>query len=348
MKKIIENKFIFYSIIAAVSLYVLIVFVKNPGMNTYERAMFHDIIYGTAWKPYVYRVIVPVITRTATALVPEDIQNNLSQTVEHNRNIKSLLEKFHWDSENITEYLIACFLIYIFLIGFVIAFRKLFNAIYFVPYWFLNLVTIFVLLGLPAMFEYYSYVYDFPTIFFFTLGLYLLRKKNWKLFLLMYLISCFNKETTILLTLVFAIHYYSNQEISTRDYRNLIVLQLLIFTTIKLLLFAIFIDNPGVFVEFHLADRTYLLWNGYNLATYVIWLVITLLVFSKWDEKPKFLKDALWVAVPLIILTFILGLWDEWRDYYEVYPVIMMLATYTVAKIIGIEIKSVNAEYQKI
>ena len=348
MKKFIENRFIYFTLIAVVSFYVLIVFVKNPGMNTYDRAMFHDIIYGTAWKPYVYRVIIPVITRTATSLIPERFQNTLSETVEQNKNIKAVLEKFHWDSKDITEYLIACFLMYLSLIGFVYAFRKLFNAIYFVPHWFVNLVTIFVLLGLPAMFEYYSYVYDFPTLFLFTLGLYLILKKNWKLFLLLYLVPCFNKETTILLTLVFAIHYYGSKEIDKRHYRNLILIQLVIFTIIKLLLFSIFINNPGGFVEFHLFDRTYLLWNGYNLATYVIWLIIALLVFSKWNEKPNFLKDALWIAVPLIILTFFLGLWDEWRDYYEVYPVIILLISYTVARFVGVDIKVINGVKQKI
>lgn len=344
MKNFLENKYYFWLIISFISLYVLLVFVKNPGMNYYDRAMFHDIIYGTAFKPYVYRVVIPVATRTLTGLVPEELQNNLSETFEQNKNIKAVLDKFHWDTEDITEYLIACCLMYGFLIGFLYVFRKLFNAVYFAPQWFVNLVTIFVLSALPAMFEYYSYVYDFSNLFLFTLGLYFIKQRKWKQLLVLYLISCFNKETTILLTLVFAIHYYGSQEIDKKLYKNLILIQLLIFAIIKLILFVIFIDNPGVFVEFHLLDRTYLLWNGYTLTTYVIWLVIILVVLSYWQDKPKFLKDALWIAVPLILLTFSLGVWDEWRDYYEVYPVIMLLIAYTAARLIGVEIKNINNE----
>jgi len=116
---------------------------------------------------------------------------------------------------------------------------------------------------------------------------------------------------------------------------------------VKLLLFIIFIDNSGVFVEVHLFDRTYLLWNGYTLAAFVVWLIITLLVFSYWKGKPKFLKDALWIAVPLVVLTFSLGLWDEWRVYYEVYPIITLLITYTVAKFTGVDIRNFEDIYSK-
>lgn len=340
VKNFLSNKYYFWTIIILISLYVMLVFVKNPGMNYYERAMFRDVVNGTAWKPYVYRVIMPVTIRTITDLVPEEFQNRLAEKVEQDKNIKAVLDKFLWETDDITEYITACILMYGFLLGFLIVFRKLFKAIYNAPLWFINITTIFVLLGLPAMFEYYSYVYDFPNLFLFTLGLYLLNQKMWKAFILLYLVSCFNKETTILLTMVFVIHYYKNQELSTYLYRNLIMIQLVIFALVKLLLYLIFLENPGPFVELHLFDRAYLLWNGYTLKSYVIWVVIALLVFSYWNEKPKFLKDALWIAVPLILLTFSLGLWDEWRDYYEVYPVIMLLVAYTTAKLVGVNIQN--------
>jgi hypothetical protein len=139
--------------------------------------------------------------------------------------------------------------------------------------------------------------------------------------------------------MIFAIYYFKSNEISKELYKRLILIQFAIIAAIKFLLFIIFKNSPGPFVEFHLIDRTYLLWNGYTLAAFVVWITIALLIFSKWKEKPKFLKDALWIAVPLVALTLFLGLWDEWRDYYEVYPVIMLLVTYTIARFTGVEIK---------
>jgi hypothetical protein len=348
MKQLFENKIIFSTLLAVISFYVLIVFVKNPGMNTYDRAMFHDVIYGTAYKPYVYRMIAPAAIRTITTLIPVNIQDELSRLVENNGNIKAVMDKFHWESKEITEYLVACLLLYLFLIVFLFTFKKLFGLIYSAPEWFANIVTVFTLFGLTAMFEYYSYVYDFPALFFFTLGLVFILLRRWKAFLVLYSISCFNKETTILLTLVFAVYNFRNSEMEKYFYRNMILVQLAVFTAIRVLLYFIFIDNPGGMIEVHLFDRTYLLWNGYTLTTFVIWLVIILLVFSNWREKPKFLKDALWIAVPLILFTFSLGVWDEWRDYYEVYPVIALLSAYTVAKIVGVDIRVAEHNHREI
>jgi hypothetical protein len=63
-------------------------------------------------------------------------------------------------------------------------------------------------------------------------------------------------------------------------------------------------------------------------------------IFSKWKAKPEFLKDALWIAVPLLILTFFLGYLDELRDYYEVFPVVFLLIAYNIASIFGIELQT--------
>jgi hypothetical protein len=97
-------------------------------------------------------------------------------------------------------------------------------------------------------------------------------------------------------------------------------------------------DNPGGFVEFHLIDRNYLLFNGYSLVTFVVLLIIVLSIFSRWNEKPKFLKDSLWIGVPLLILTLLFGFFDELRDYYEVLSIIILLISFNIAKILDVEL----------
>ena len=340
MKKLIENKIIYRSIIAIISLYVLIAFVKLPNINGYERAMFPEMIYGTAWKPFVYRTLLPTTVRLISEVIPEEIHTELTLKVNENVFLPRVLEKFKWESEYITEYLIAILLMYFSLIGFVFAFRKLFDEIYSSAEWFKNLISIIMLFALPTMFQYYSYIYDFPTLFLFTLGLLLLKQRNWNYFLVLFFIACFNKETIILLTLIFAIHYYKDDEVNRKLYYQLMAFQLIIFAGVKILLHFLFINNPGGFVEFHLFDRNYLLFNGYALITFVVLLIIILSVYSKWSEKPKFLKDSLWIAVPLLILTLFLGFFDELRDYYEVFPVVVLLISFNIAKILGVELSN--------
>ena len=337
MKKILANKYFAWYSILIVSLYVLISFVKSPGINGYERAMFPEMIYGTAWKPFVYRTLLPSAVRVISEAIPESVHNALTSLVEKNSNFSLVLEKLKWESEHITEYLIAMVLMYFSLIAFVIVFRKLFRTFYTSPDWFINLISILMLFALPPMFMYYSYIYDFPTLFLFTTGLFLLKEKKWIYFLILFIIACFNKETTILLTMIFAIHYYKNEEVDSKLYSRLIVVQLFIFAVAKVLLYFIFIDNPGTFVEFHLFDRNYLLFNGYSLSTYIALLIIILAIFSRWNEKPKFLKDALWIALPLLVLTLFLGFIDELRDYYELFPIIFLLVSMNIAGILGVD-----------
>ena len=82
MKKIIEKKFIYGSVIAIISLYVLIAFVKLPNINGYERAMFSEMVYGTAWKPFVYRTLLPTTIRLISEVIPGEIHTSLSEKVE--------------------------------------------------------------------------------------------------------------------------------------------------------------------------------------------------------------------------------------------------------------------------
>ena len=136
--------------------------------------------------------------------------------------------------------------------------------------------------------------------------------------------------------MIFAIHFYSDNEIKKKFFYQFIAVQLAIFGLTKILLLILFMDNPGGFVEFHLLDRNYLLFNGYSLSTFVVLLIIFLSIFSRWDEKPKFLKDALWIGIPLLILTLLFGFFDELRDYYEVLPIIILVISFNIAKILGV------------
>lgn len=340
MTKLIETKIVYRSIIALVSFYVLIVFVKLPPINGDEQSMFSEMVYGTAWKPFVYRTLLPTSVRIISEVIPRNVHSTLTDKVESSDFLMLALEKLVWESEYITEYLIAMILIYLSLLGFVFAFRKLFDEIYNSPLWFKNVISIILLFAIPAMFQpnYSNYVYDFPALFLFTLGLLLLKQKKWTHFLILFFIACFNKETIILLTMIFVIHFYDGKEITRKIYFRLIAAQLLIFGIIKALLFILFFDNPGGFVEFHLIDRNYLLFNGYSLTTFTVLLIIFNSIFSRWNEKPKFLKDALWIGIPLLFLTLLFGFFDELRDYYEVFPVIILLISFNIARILNINL----------
>lgn len=335
------HKLIYYFITLLITGFVLIMFVIYPGINNDKHSMFADMIYGKASKPFVYRTLLPTTVRVLSAAVPQRIKNSLAKKIEKTGTLSKLFSKLKWEKEYAVEYSFAMLLMFLSLWGFALAVRKYFTMFYHAPPWFAGSVSVLALLGLPPMFQYTSFLYDFPLLFLYTLGLIFLFRQDWKNFMLFFLIGCFNKETTILLTLIFYIYY--RKKLNREIFNKLIAAQLAVFIVVKSLLFIVFKNNPGTFVEFHLIDHNLRLLTGYDLTLAVSLLGIILLVFYKWKEKPEYIKISLWAFVPLIALTLFLGYIDELRDYYEIYPSVIVLVSVSIADIVGLDIRKLKA-----
>ena len=324
-------KVAYAAITALLTSIVFLIFIIKPGVNGYERAMFKDMVYGKAYKPFVYRTLLPGTVRLITSALPADIRTSISQ---------SDLNIPNWEQEFLTEYLVASILMCASLVGFGLAIRYLFNGIFHAPARFVDLVSLAAIACLPFFFKYYSYIYDFPTLFLFTLGLGLMVRCKWPQFLILFLIACLNKETAILLTLMFAIYFWGRRDLVNRMlFTRLLFCQLGIFLLIRMGIVWNFRNNPGSSLEFHLFDHNFmLLLQPYSLSALFVVLGLTLLIFYKWSEKPLFLKRGLWMLVPLVAAALFFGYIDELRDYYEVYPILLLLIAHSVGNIVGLEI----------
>ena len=309
-------------------------FVIFPGINDDKPSMFGDMIYGKASKPFVYRVLLPATVRVLSAPVPQSLRNSISNNIEDNISLNKLFKKLKWEKELTVEYSFAMLIMFFSLWGFSFAIRYLFTLFYNTSSWVADSVSVLALLGLPTMFQYTSFIYDFPLLFLYTLGLIFLYKQDWSKFLIIFLVGCINKETTILLTLIFYIFYKSGLE--KELFNKLLIAQFAIFILVKSVLYFVFNNNPGTFIEFHLIDHNLRLLTGYDLTLAAAVLGLVLLVFYKWNEKPDYLITSLWMFVPLVVLTFFLGYLDELRDYYEVYPVVIIFIAHSIAKILEI------------
>jgi hypothetical protein len=309
-------------------------FVISPGINDNKPSMFGDMIYGKASKPFVYRVLLPATVRVLSVPVPQTLRNTISNKINDDISLNKLFKKLKWEKELAVEYSIAMLIMFLSLWGFSIAVRYLFTLFYNTSSWLADSVSVLALLGLPTMFQYTSFIYDFPLLFLYTLGLIFLYKRDWKKFLIIFLIGCINKETTILLTLIFYIFYKS--ALKKELFNKLLIAQFAIFILVKSLLYFFFKNNTGTFIEFHLIDHNLRLLTGYDLTHVAAVLGLILLVFYKWNEKPNFLKTSLWMIIPLVVLTLFLGYLDELRDYYEVYPVVIIFIAHSIARILNV------------
>jgi hypothetical protein len=220
--------------------------------------------------------------------------------------------------------------------------QLLIRSFYVGPPGFVHAATLVALLGITTLFEYTSFVYDFATLFFFTCGLGLLARRRWVPFLVLYAFAVFNKETTILLTVVFVLHYRTSLE---RDlFLKLLVPQVAIFAVSRVVLGTLFGHNEGQYFKpalfFHNVD----LLHRYSIANMVAVLAVVSLVVAHWKEKPAFLKTALWTVPPLVGMCLLYGFLDELRAYYEPYPVVIALAAPSVARLMGCEVTRVAPE----
>jgi hypothetical protein len=333
---------LFYLALLILAAHVVSVFVHHPFINSYDRARFADMVYGKAHRPFVSRALLPMAVRAIVALIPPGMRRFVNDDLGNAPALRDLLPQLLWEREFLTEYAVACVLMFLALIGFALALGYLIRGVYRAPEGFVMGVQLASLIILPSCFKYGNYLYDFPTLLLFTLGLGLMVRRKWRAYLAVFALACLNKETTILLTMIFWIHFFSGGS-SRGAILRLAAAQFFLFALVKGALSLAFSKNPGSFVEFHLIDHNLALFKHLSLAQAAqalgLVLAVGLLVFRGWRRKPAFLRHALWIMVPLLALALLLGYLDELRDYYEAYPILLLLAAQTLAELRGLQLQ---------
>ena len=317
---------------------VLAMFIAGPGINCSDRAKFGDMVYGKAYRPFVYRALLPGAVRVVSSIVPSQARDFVNRSIDGSRLVGPLFRGLGWEEEYWTDYVIALALLYGSLLGFVFAMRYFFRGVLLAPAWFADGVSLAAVMVLPPFFKHYGYIYDFSLLLLFTAGLGFMVRRRWWPFLAVFLLGCINKETTILLTMLFVIHFRADDSMDRPVFWKLVAAQLAIFAVVKVALSLAFRDNPGAFVEFHLIDHNLAVLKSYSLSTSILWLGVGLLVFFRWSEKPEFLRRGIWIPVVLLVFSLFLGYIDELRGYYEALPVLLALVAQNVAAVIGVEL----------
>jgi hypothetical protein len=261
------------------------------GINAHRRALFPDLVQGTAHRPFVYRALVPFVVRQVSASVPEGVRvaidRNLRDPVVGIPELRRVgLDKVDW-----VEFL---------------AFLMIRRPPRSTP-------------GAPsaALPESGS----------------LLTRPGWALYLALFAVTTFSKETSILLVAIFAVGRF--RALPSKSFALLLSAQVLIFLGIRGLLSVQFAANPGGSLTFHLLDHNIWL-KPYTIAQFLGFAAIAVAIARDWASKPPFLRLCLVIIVPtLVLLTLFLGFLDEYRDYYEAYPVVLLLAAPAVAQLLG-------------
>ena len=202
---------------------------------------------------------------------------------------------------------------------------------FFSSFWKKNLFSdLAIILGLGVMFllihNRQMKIYDTSTLFFFTLSLALIKREKTMVYLFLFPIICLNKETSILLTVIYFFSFKNKQ--NPKLFYGSISLQILIYFFIRLLLLHAFQNNEGVVAQFWPVRNLliYLERPTQSIIFFTIIGIILLVIFKDWKDKPIFLRNSfILLGAPLSALYFFMGVSFEFRVFIEIFPLIFLL-----------------------
>jgi hypothetical protein len=342
-------RLVFLAIVLTASALVLALFLRDSGVNVYHRAGFEDMVYGRAHRPFVYRALLPTTTRVITNAIPEELRLDLQRRLAGNEQFRQLLRYLQWEPRVDVERLmiescVAIALMYLSLVGFAYAFRYLTAGIFRAPTALVDALTFVAPLGLIPFFS-HGYLYDFTTIFLFTLSLGFMVRRRSLAYLLAFSLAVINKETALLLIGVFAVYFHWDRSLERSVYLRYIRVQFGLFVFIKFVLWVLFLNTPGGPVEIHLITHNLHLLRTYSqgtVATVFSILLVALLAVERRKATAPFLNAVLLMLIPALVLGLFFGHLDEWRDYYEFYPAVLLFLAQTVADVTGLNVKTVR------
>ncbi len=334
MKSLLESRpfFLLLSLLGAFIVFSIWVWGEElplTSVNGDERSRLTDLVYGRAWNPFVQRALVPAMTRAAMSALPADTDRQLEDFVGRHANWQREVRRMGLDEQFLGEHLVAFFFSFLALALFPYAVRALVSSLYATEPWVASALSLGSLAFLPPFFLVGThYIYDFPALLFFTLGIALLIRRRWAPFYVVFLLGCVNKETMVLLTAGFLLLSYGRMRL--HELGAHVALQLLLFGAVKTLLAVRFAANPGALFEFHLFRNLQFLLLPYALSGILLACILGFLFLHDLGAKPPALKRTAWLIVPFAGLTFLFGYIDEIRDMYEVFPLLFLMMAHTV------------------
>lgn len=314
-------------VLALYALLVFLYFLVGSDVNRDVRAPISKMVHGTANRPFVYRTLVPSLVRGLVAITPPSVKANVESSEGA---VRALFPNVFIETGFVYETVLLFALLYLSLLGFALCVTRLYVIVTASDprdeRW-LFLVPFLALYGLPPFFL-RAFIYDLSTLFLMTLAMALMAEERWGLYLGALLLSCLNRETTVLLLLVFALYFY--RRLPRPAFVKLTAAHLAILGATRIALVRAYRDNPGVQGEFHLLDFIQHYAAPYGVEVAVAWVAVLVLMLYRWSEKPLFLRRALWILVPLFAVYFTLGFPRETRIFYEAYPIVILLVIHSV------------------
>ncbi len=317
-KNTIKNYF-YFSLIVLISIWVfLIFFLQDPESDDKKSATFPKLIEGNAHKPYVYRRLIPDLTKYMERATPNSIAQPLRKVLH-----KNLPNLFVGKRGNdwILAFFYANILAYFSLLFSFFYVTKITKELGIKNIW----LNLFYFLGIPP-FLYFRYIYDFTTLFLFSASYYYCLKKRDLKYLIFFLLTSYNKETSLFLILFFLL----TRGLKEKEERVIFFLQTLIYGLIRTYTFVLYKENKGFTLSPHFDLQFQNFFSPYTFSNLFFYILIIYLIFGKGREKPLWLKKSLFIFPIYLVLFFFFGIPQEYRIFLDIYPLIFISSILTI------------------
>ena len=339
----------------AISACVLNIFMQTRALEEGSAQFgFAKMLDGTAELPYVKRQLVPIIANHLANLIPTKDQAAFVQYHLDKYHLKQIYfgkAKYqnkgmeNWSADYAIKYHITYIILFISLMGTLYLLRALTHKLIVNENYLAPFIPILFLLLLPLSFLHGNFYYVFVELFFLSALLLAAAYGRFFWWLILLPIAVFNKESNILVPLLYAIFIFTHcKHWGTRiTVLTSIALSAMVYSSIKLK----FEQNAGGTViwqlgqniEFWLNPKNYFLWHDFYAPlipfprglNFLFLMVLFSLIFKNWKTKPMNLKALLATAVAINIpLVLFFCHMDEMRNLSFLFIPIHLLIAHTL------------------
>ena len=339
-----QRPIVFITLYALLSLFVMGHFLSSSLLgDRYYRTDYEAMYAGNAWKPFVYRVLIPKLTKTVVDATPYRWQQRANAGVKRwmaNPETLQVRRLLPWipaiySKKNPYPRVVTTVIIYASLWGYIFMMYKLAAALVPSSQAFRWIAPIFGMLAISSFSRPWQYIYDIPTLFLAAGCYYFLLTRQLKAYLFFFLLACLNKETAIFIFLFFTI--WSYQRFSTSSFVILWVAQCVIYASVKVALTFAYMQNPGWFLE----NNFFRVLNQDVFAKASFYRIMAIAVFfylmtARWNDKPAFLKNSLWIVPVVYVAYMVHGNPGEYRVFFDLLPLLVLLVVHTLTEVTGL------------
>lgn len=281
------------------------IYLQFIAWDPYPRTGLVEMVAGTANRPFVTRVLAPRAIHLVSAFMGWPLETS------------------------------ATVLVYVSLIAWLLALAWLADAL--LPPAAARAAPLVAAGPVCLLFVSGGYTYDLPTLALLTLALGLLARGKWGSYLALFPIIALCRETAILLVPVYWLWRRRRRSPNIHtgilpNFHQGLTLQLVAFLLIRGGLAWLYRGNGGSTFEIHWAEHlayliTYPVPNILALAIYSGALILAL---YRWRAQPVFLQDAAIIIPAIFFAYWLVGFPGEIRVMLEAYPVLFLLAYWSV------------------